>query len=74
MLAATALDLIKNAQGFTSGEFGFLAAGFFTSFLVAIMAVRFLLYFIRQHSFIAFGVYRILIAILFWIFSLNVLK
>ncbi|MDP3142353.1 MAG: undecaprenyl-diphosphate phosphatase [Candidatus Omnitrophota bacterium] len=74
MLAATAWDLIKNARGFTSGEFGFMAVGFFTSFLVAIIAVRFLLYFIRQHSFIVFGVYRILIAILFWIFGFNILK
>jgi len=67
MLAATALDLLKNARGFTAGEFGFLAAGFLTSFVVAILAVRFLLYFVKRHSFITFGAYRVIIALLFWL-------
>ena len=33
---------------------------------VAIIAVKFLLFFIKRHSFISFGVYRIIIALVFW--------
>ncbi len=66
MLAATLLDLYKNANAFTQDQFVCLGVGFVTSFIVAIVAIKFLLGFIKKHSFISFGVYRILIAILFW--------
>ncbi len=66
MLAATLLDLYKNANAFTQDQFAFLGVGFATSFIVAILAIKFLLSFIKKHSFISFGVYRILIALLFW--------
>jgi undecaprenyl-diphosphatase len=65
MLAATILDLSKNAASFSSQEFVVLAIGFITSFVVALLAIKFLLAFIQKHSFIAFGVYRVLIALLF---------
>ena len=32
----------------------------------AIIAIKFLLVFIKRHSFISFGVYRIIIALVFW--------
>lgn len=67
MFAAMTLDLTKSAYAFSPNEFLVLAAGFFTSFLVALAAIRFLLIFIRAHTFISFGVYRILLALLFWI-------
>lgn len=66
MLAATLLDLFKNANAFTQGQFTLLGIGFVTSFIVAILAIKFLIRFIKNHSFISFGVYRILIALLFW--------
>jgi undecaprenyl-diphosphatase len=65
MLAATALDLYKNAGAFTQDQFMLLLAGFVTSFVVALMAVKLLLVFIRKHSFIPFGIYRILLALAF---------
>lgn len=67
MLAATALDLYKNAGAFTQDQFMLLLAGFVTSFVVALMAVKFLLVFIKKHSFIPFGVYRVLLAVVFLI-------
>lgn len=67
MLAATVLDLAKSSFEFASGEWTALAAGFITSFAVAIFAIQFLLRFIRTHSFIPFGIYRILAALVFWI-------
>jgi undecaprenyl-diphosphatase len=36
------------------------------SFVVAILSIRFLLGFIRHHSFAAFGIYRMLVAAIFW--------
>lgn len=68
MLAAAALDLAKNARAFSAGQAVFLLAGFVTSFIVALLAVKFLLAFIQKHSFIAFGVYRIALALAFWRF------
>lgn len=65
MLVATVLDLSKNVNTFTHNQFILLLLGFITSFIVALLAIKFLLAFIQKHSFIAFGVYRILIALLF---------
>jgi len=66
MLAATGLDLLKNAGAFTSNQFLFLTVGFLVSFAVAILSIKFFLHFIKNHNFIVFGVYRVLIALLFW--------
>ena len=65
MLAATALDLIKNAWTFSLDQTLFLVVGFITSFAVAILSIKFLLYYIKKHNFIFFGVYRIVVALLF---------
>ena len=67
MLAATGLDLIKSAHTFSANQFVFLATGFIISLLVAVLSIKFLLYYIKNHSFIPFGIYRILIAVIFWI-------
>ena len=66
MLAATALDLIKHRALFSSSQTGFLLTGFATAFVVALFSVKFLLYYIKNHSFIIFGVYRILAAFIFF--------
>ncbi len=66
MMAATALDLYKSAPVFRAEEFIFLGVGFIISFLVALAAIKFLLMFIKRYNFIAFGVYRIIIALVFW--------
>ncbi len=67
MLAATALDLLKNAPSFSPDEFGALAVGGTTAFVTALLAIRFLMGYIRNHSFAAFGVYRIAAALAFWL-------
>jgi undecaprenyl-diphosphatase len=66
MLAATALDLFKSAQVFKPDQLIFLGAGSIVSFVTAIIAIKFLLVFIKRHSFISFGIYRIIIALVFW--------
>ncbi len=66
MLAATGYDLLKNASSFSSDQFSLLAVGFVTSFIVALVAIRFLIRFIQTHTFAPFGIYRIVVAVLFW--------
>lgn len=66
MAAATGFDLIKSGGGFSSDQFGLLTVGFVLSFLTAIVAIKFLLRFVKTHSFVSFGIYRIILAILFW--------
>jgi undecaprenyl-diphosphatase len=65
MLAATGLDLIKSSPNFTVNEFGLLLVGFMVSFLVALLAIKTFLAYIRNNNFIAFGIYRIVVAIVF---------
>lgn len=67
MLAATGLDLFKSAGSFAAEDFGVLAVGFIVSFLVALLSIKFLLGFIKKHTFLPFGVYRVIVAILFWL-------
>ncbi|HTY40099.1 MAG TPA: undecaprenyl-diphosphate phosphatase [Candidatus Paceibacterota bacterium] len=68
MLAATGLDLVKSAGEFSAAQFDVLGIGFVVSFLMAIVSIKFLLNYIRRHTFTAFGVYRmalVLAAVLF---------
>jgi undecaprenyl-diphosphatase len=73
MAAATALYLYKFAKGregsggVTTEEAWLMLVGFVTSFVIAILTIRFLLRFIKTHTFISFGVYRIAAAVLFWL-------
>ncbi len=66
MAAATGLDLVKNLPAFTSEHLGALAIGFIVSFVVALLSIKFLLHFVRNHTFIPFGIYRILAAAAFF--------
>lgn len=66
MLAATGLDLVKSNFTFSLNEWILLAAGFVGSFITAIIVVKWFLDYLQNHSFIAFGVYRILASLLFW--------
>lgn len=66
MLAATGLDLLKTAVNFSGQQFMVLAVGFIVSFLVAVLSIKFLLNYIKNHNFTAFGIYRILVAVVFY--------
>jgi len=70
MIAASGLDLFKSYKEFEVSQFGVLAIGFVVSFIVALFSIKFLLKYIQKHNFVAFGVYRIIIAILFWLIIL----
>ena len=67
MAAATGLDLLKNYKIiFLSGNALLLAIGFVVSFLVALVSIKFLIRYVSQNNFIPFGVYRIIVAIVFF--------
>jgi undecaprenyl-diphosphatase len=66
MLAATGYDLVSNYKSFAEGDLFLLLIGSFASFITAIFAIQFLMRFIKTHTFIPFGVYRIAISILFF--------
>ncbi len=67
ILAATGFDLLHNWQSFSSNQFGILLIGFGVAGLSAVAAVKWLLGFVRRHSFRVFGVYRIALAVAFWL-------
>ncbi len=67
MISAVALDLAKTASSFTSGQLVYLVIGFIVSFATAILAIKFLLSFVKRNNFIPFGIYRIILALLFLI-------
>lgn len=67
MLAAASLDLYKHHDSFSSDQFGLLSVGFVTAFFVALLAIKTFLSYIQKHSFAVFGVYRIVLALIFFV-------
>ena len=55
-------------------RFALTAVGCLSAFLVSMAAIRFLMDFVRQHSFSAFGWYRIGAAIVMLVLILNGLQ
>jgi len=68
MIAASGYDLVMSFSQFSSGDINLLLVGFVTSFLVAMPAIKFFLDYVRKHSFIPFGVYRIALVVVFYFF------
>lgn len=65
MLAATVYDIYKNFGAFSLAEGQNILIGFVTAFVFAIIGIKVLLRVITRHTFISFGIYRILAGILF---------
>jgi undecaprenyl-diphosphatase len=68
MAAAVGLDLVKSSWSFTPDQMITLAIGFIVSFITALIVVRWFITFVKQNSFVSFGVYRVVAALLFWYF------
>jgi undecaprenyl-diphosphatase len=67
MLGASLLKVVKLfAEGVTvtTLEWGILAVGCVSAFLVSLAAIRFLMDFVKKHSFASFGWYRIALGVL----------
>lgn len=68
MTAATALDLKSSIGSFSSSDLLALGIGFVLSFVTAMVAIRWLLKFVTHHTFIPFGIYRIVVGGLILLF------
>jgi undecaprenyl-diphosphatase len=68
MLAASALDIYKSRQYISQSGTLTLFVGTVLSFIFAMIAIKFLVNFVKKHNFTVFGIYRIVLAVLFWIF------
>ncbi len=63
MLGASALKIVKYGFSFTSAELLALLLGCVTAFAVSLIAIKFLMSFVKRHDFSAFGWYRIVLGI-----------
>ncbi len=61
MFGASALKLVKFGFDFTSQELVILFAGLVSAFVVSILAIKFLMSYIKKHDFTVFGWYRIIL-------------
>lgn len=68
MLAASALDILKNYQIILAGNLTTLSIGFITAFISALVVIRLFIAFISRFSFVWFGVYRIILAMVIYLF------
>ena len=62
MAGASAIKLLKfflDAGGFTGAELGYLCIGAVVAFIVSMLAIKFLMNFVKKHDFKVFGWYRI---------------
>ncbi len=58
------LKFIGDGVTVTALEWAILAVGCLSAFLVSVVAIRFLMDFVKKHSFSAFGIYRIALGVL----------
>ena len=65
MVGASALKILKfllDGMKITAAEIVALAVGCIVAYLVSVIAIKFLMGFVKRHSFSAFGIYRIALA------------
>lgn len=64
MLGASAIKLLKAGFAFSGFEWFIIGIGSLVAYIVSILAIKFLMEYIRKHDFKAFGYYRIVLGIL----------
>ena len=73
MVGASLLKIVKfmaTGVAVTGQEWVILLVGCLVSFLVSVAAIRFLMGFVKRHTFSAFGIYRIVLGVLVLIYFL----
>lgn len=68
MFVATGYDLFKNRATMIVDDYSLLAIGFVTAFVVAYLTVKAVMNFLTTHTFVLFGIYRIIVGLVFWYF------
>lgn len=64
MFGASALKLLKFGLNFTRTELAVLLVGMIVAFVVSVIAIKFLMGYIKKHDFKAFGWYRIVLGVI----------
>lgn len=64
MFGVSFLKLITNDYVMASGEWWLLITGMAVAYIVSMLAVKFLMSYVRKHDFKAFGIYRIALGII----------
>lgn len=64
MFGASLIKLLKFGFTFTGMELAVLAVGTLTSFIVSVIAIKFLISYVRRHDFSLFGYYRIALGVM----------
>lgn len=72
MFAATGYDFYKSFKVINTSEIQTLLIGFVVAFIVALFAVKWFIRFIQRSNLTSFGVYRIILGILFWVIIMQV--
>ena len=62
------VKFLKDGSGLTASQGGLIVFGMLVAFVVSILAIRFLLSYIRKHDFKVFGVYRIVLGVVVLLF------
>ncbi len=70
MFGASLLKLVKFGFHFTGTEFLILLVGMITAFIVSILAIKFLMSYIKKNDFKAFGWYRIILGVIVLLYFL----
>ena len=68
MFVATFYDLYKNRGVMVVDDYSLLAIGFLTAFVVAFFTVKAMMKFLTTHTFVVFGIYRIIVGLTVWCF------
>lgn len=70
MAGASLIKIVKIGLGFSALEWTVLAIGCLTAFMVSLIAIKFLVGYVRRHDFSVFGWYRIALAVVVTAFFL----
>ena len=70
MFGVSFLKIVTNDYAMTANEWGLLIVGMLVAYIVSMMAVKFLVNYVRRHDFKVFGYYRIILGAIVLIYSL----
>ncbi|OGG15385.1 undecaprenyl-diphosphatase UppP [Candidatus Gottesmanbacteria bacterium RIFCSPHIGHO2_02_FULL_39_11] len=65
ILGATLLDMLKVGFSYSTNEWMLLLIGFIGAFVTALIAIKYFIEYIKNHSLKIFGIYRIILALIF---------
>ncbi len=71
VFVATGYELLKDSSGFSGSNLMLVLVGIFASFISSLFVIRWLLDYLKKNDFIWFGIYRIVLSVLYFVFFLK---